>query len=178
MLSKTRASFYISDRLLSSAAKSLSAARRGLRERTSGPGGKSKDVLLRVQQLRVPRPRCQSWKDGGCSSREEHGENTGGKEGNTPRVEKGFPPIYDRAGYVSNCETVKQKVAAKQKIDPLRPRLSCRDSWPPFATSCPCPRCMIACPLTLTPREKANQFALFAWPACCPHHRGYYNFSW
>lgn len=31
---------------------------------------------------------------------------------------KGFLPIYGRAGYVSNCKTVKQKVAAKQKIDP------------------------------------------------------------
>ena len=114
----------------------------------------------------------------GLNTREEGG----GGRGNTPRVEKGFPPIYDRAGYVSNCKTVKQKVAAKQKIDP---RLPCHDSWPlssstsssSSSSSCLCPRCMIACPLTLTPREKANQFALFAWPVCCPHHRGYYNFS-
>lgn len=63
----------------------------------------------------------------GCSS-EDTPENASNREkGNS--VQRGFPPILQRAGYVSNCKTQEQKVAAKQKIDP---RLPCHVDSPSF----------------------------------------------
>ena len=157
-----------------SAAKSLSAARRGLRERA---GGKSKDVLLRVQQLRSSASEVsivKGWRM--LLSRGSHGENTGWKEGNTPRVEKGFPPIYDRAGYVSNCKNSETKGRGQTK------------DWPPaFLSRQLAPLLLLVSLPTMYDCVPVDSYAerkgesvctIRVAGLCCPHHRDYYNFSW